>query len=215
MDQDAFETKYKGTEGVLPLTALKILLEDYAQLKGKSQMYAGAEKTAETLREFGLDAWDSFDDMTVDDATEAGMRRLDARGFMRAIEVLRSTDFDDDGVPGDDCADSGATSVEGASLGADDSDASYVPSVGSQDVLRSRDLGGIPEEKDEEVHFGRNADDLDSAGNNNVSGFTEVSGGLTTESEQEEELAGGTDSQDAAAASEEHLEECRKESIMH
>ena len=103
MNQDAFDFKYKGAEGALPIMALQMLLEDYAQVKGKTQMYADAESTAETLREFGLDAWDSFDDLTVDDATEAGMRRLDACGFLKAIEVLRSTPAEEDGESGDDC----------------------------------------------------------------------------------------------------------------
>ena len=75
MDQETFEFKYNGAKGALPQTALQMLLEDYASVKGKTQMYADAEATAETLRDFGLDAWESFDDLTADDATEAGMRR--------------------------------------------------------------------------------------------------------------------------------------------
>ena len=112
MNQDAFDFKYKGSEGALPVMALQMLLEDYAQVKGKTQMYADAESTAETLRDFGLDAWDSFDDLTVDDATEAGMRRLDARGFLKAIEALRSTPAEEDGESGDACRDSDVTSTD-------------------------------------------------------------------------------------------------------
>ena len=45
MNQDAFDFKYKGSEGALPVMALQLLLEDYAQVKGKTQMYADAEST--------------------------------------------------------------------------------------------------------------------------------------------------------------------------
>ena len=59
MDQDFLEAvdfKYSGTQGALPMAALQMPLEDYANVKVKTQKYASAEKTAETLREFGLDA---------------------------------------------------------------------------------------------------------------------------------------------------------------
>ena len=201
IDQEAFEFKYSGAEGALPITALKMLLEDYASVKGKTQMYADAEATAETLRDFGLDAWESFDDLTADDATEAGMRRLDARGFLKAIDAIRSKPAEGDGEAGDDCRASDATSDGDESAGGGDSDASYVPSGASKHSLQVSELESIAEEADSQVQIGAAAAGNGFSGANNISGFTEVSGGLTTESEDQDLVPGGTDSQDVGSSS--------------
>ena len=39
MDQETFEFKYNGAKGALPQTALQMLLEDYASVKGKKLDY--------------------------------------------------------------------------------------------------------------------------------------------------------------------------------
>ena len=199
MDEDAFEKKYIEAEGALPLLALKILLEDYAQLKSKTQMFADAQNIAETLRDFGLDAWESFEDLTVEDATEAGMRRLDARGFVKAIAGVRAKRSEADGGAGDDCAESGVTSEDDASSGADASEAANIMSGGSQDVLQAQDLESIVEEADDEVQVGPVSAGDGFTGINNVSGYTEATGGLTTDSEQQDEVPGGMQSQNFEA----------------
>ena len=110
------------------------------------------------------------------------MRRLDARGFLKAIEALRAKPAEVDGESGDDCRYSDVTSESEGSAGAADSDASYVPSGGSKHSFQVSELDSIPEEADDEVHIGQAAAGNGFAGENNASGYTEVSEGLTTES---------------------------------
>ena len=53
-------------------------------------------------------------------------------------------------------------------------------------------LGSIAEQVDEEVAVGPVAAGMGFTGVNNISGHTEVSGGLATESEQQDSVPGGT-----------------------
>ena len=90
MEKRDFEKKYRNATGELPLRALKFFIEDLAQVMGKSRMYADAQQLAETLRELGLDAWGSFDDLTAEDLVSVGMRPLDARAMLRQVLLLRA-----------------------------------------------------------------------------------------------------------------------------
>ena len=83
MEKSAFEKKYKNAKGELPLLALQFFIEDLEQVMRKAKLNADAQKLAENLRELGLDAWCSFEDLTAEDLVGAGMRPLDARAPRR------------------------------------------------------------------------------------------------------------------------------------